>query len=79
LKSHTKELVPYGFIGLVATAVHYCAQSFNLKVLALPSAGFVNLIAEIVGIRSLLWEAVILFLKNRGFIIPASNQIQRVI
>lgn len=44
------EIVRYILNGLVATAVHFGVLTFNLKVLALSSAGLANGIAALFGI-----------------------------
>ena len=42
----------YVLNGLVATAVHYCALTFNLEVLEMRSAGAANMLAAVLGISS---------------------------
>ncbi|HAJ12089.1 MAG: GtrA family protein [Hydrogenophaga sp.] len=46
------ELLRFGVNGLVATAVHYGALTFNLEVLGLASAGLANGCAALLGIAS---------------------------
>jgi putative flippase GtrA len=52
MKSQCEELMRYIINGLVATVVHYGVLSFNLHVLAIPSAGAANLVAAIFGITT---------------------------
>lgn len=55
------ELVKYIINGLVATGVHFSVLSFNLKVLALESAGLANFFAAIAGI-------LVSFIGSRYFV-----------
>lgn len=61
LINRVAELIKYVINGLVATAVHYGALTFNLEVLAMPSTGLANLIAACFGISTS-------FLGNRYFV-----------
>lgn len=60
------ELARYAINGLVATAVHFCALSFNLEVLQIDSAGFANILAAMLGIT-------VSFLGSRYFVFPGSQ------
>lgn len=46
------EVLRYGINGIVATGVHYAVLTFNLQVLAMPSAGLANLVAALFGIST---------------------------
>jgi len=52
VKIQTSELTRYVMNGLFATAVHYGVLSFNLNMLAFPSAGAANMVAAIFGITA---------------------------
>jgi putative flippase GtrA len=60
-------LVRYIINGLAATAVHFAVLSFNLQVLAMPSAGLANVLAAIAGISAS-------FLGSRYFVFRSLDQ-----
>lgn len=60
-------LVRYIINGLAATAVHFAVLSFNLQVLAMPSAGLANMLAAIAGISAS-------FLGSRYFVFRSLDQ-----
>lgn len=60
------EVLRYVFNGLCATAIHYAVLTFNMKVLAMGSAGAANLIAACVGITAS-------FLGNRYFVFAGTS------
>lgn len=53
--------------GLMATAVHFCVLTFNLKLLAFSSAGFANMIAAVFGIGAS-------FIGSRYFVFKHSTE-----
>lgn len=61
MRHNSKELCRYVSNGLLATCIHYGVLTFNLEILALPSAGLSNLIAAAFGIASS-------FFGNRYFV-----------
>jgi putative flippase GtrA len=60
-------LVRYIINGLAATVVHFAVLSFNLQVLAIPSAGLANLLAAIAGISAS-------FLGSRYFVFRSLDE-----
>jgi len=52
MKQNIHELLRFGINGIVATVVHYSVLTINLKILAIPSAGFANIIASLFGIAA---------------------------
>jgi putative flippase GtrA len=67
MKNQRAELMRYIINGLVATAIHYGVLTFNLHVLAIPSAGAANLLAAIFGIA-------ISFLGSRYFVFNRTDE-----
>jgi len=61
LRNNFADIIKYVINGLVATAVHYGALTFNLEMLSMTSAGLANLIAACFGILTS-------FLGNRYFV-----------
>lgn len=71
MSGQRKELMRYIVNGLAATAVHYAVLTFNLHVLAMPSAGAANLVAAIFGITaSFLGSRYFVFNKTEGAMLP---------
>lgn len=71
MSGQRKELMRYIANGLVATVVHYGVLTFNLHVLAMPSAGAANLVAAIFGITaSFLGSRYFVFNKAEGAMLP---------
>lgn len=69
------EILRYGINGIVATAVHYWVLTFNLQVLAIPSAGMANMVAAFFGISiSFLGSRYFVFRhKKEGFLAQAAK------
>lgn len=67
MNENTREIIRYGINGLAATALHYGALTFNLKVIGMTSAGLANLIAAVFGISAS-------FFGNRYFVFPATGE-----
>ena len=61
MRNNFADIIKYVINGLVATAVHYGALTFNLEMLSMTSAGLANLIAACFGILTS-------FLGNRYFV-----------
>lgn len=67
MNRHSRELVRYGINGVVATAVHFGALTFNLSVLGFSSAGLANMIAALLGISTS-------FLGSRYFVFARTGE-----
>lgn len=66
MNARLAEVLRYILNGLAATVVHYGVLTFNLAVLAIPSAGLANFLAAIVGITaSFLGSRYFVFRKTR--------------
>jgi putative flippase GtrA len=69
------ELLRYGLNGIVATGVHYAVLTFNLQVLAMPSAGLANMAAAAFGIcTSFIGSRYFVFRQTaEGFLVQATK------
>lgn len=67
MKRHAYELLRYIVNGLAATAVHFAALTFCLKILGIPSASLSNIIAAMFGITAS-------FLGSRYFVFPKTGE-----
>ena len=67
MKQHALQMMRFGINGVVATVVHFLVLVFNLKVLALPSAGLANGIAALFGVSAS-------FIGSRYFVFPATGE-----
>ena len=66
MKLNFHELFRYIINGLTATSIHFGVLTFNLNVLAIPSAGVANLLAALFGITAS-------FLGSRYFVFPDTD------
>ncbi|KLI98612.1 GtrA family protein [Luteimonas sp. FCS-9] len=61
------QIVRYFINGVIATAIHFCALTFNIEVLAMQSAGIANGLAAVFGIAAS-------FLGSRYFVFRGSSR-----
>ncbi len=65
LEPRTAEVVRFVINGLIASAVHYAALSFNLRVLEMSSAGLANFFAAWFGIAASFIGSRFFVFRNR--------------